>query len=63
MIKRNIVAAQLKFFRHEGHYEFLIIVQDLLNRFPGVKATVIRYFDSFVLLIEKEGRLVDTSKK
>jgi hypothetical protein len=49
--------------RNEAHYEFLVIVLNLLLRFPSVLGLIQSFFQKFEELLEQERHLVDADKK
>jgi hypothetical protein len=49
--------------RNEAHYEFLVIVLDLLLRFPSLIGLIQSFLQKFRELLEQEKHLVDADKK
>jgi hypothetical protein len=49
--------------RNEAHYEFFVVFNDLLIRFPAVMALVNMFYPDFLTLLDKEMHLTDAAKK
>jgi hypothetical protein len=50
----NIKTIKFNYLRNEGHYEFLVVFLNLLNKFPGVLALVLMLVAEFERLLELE---------
>jgi hypothetical protein len=59
----QIKSIRFKNLRNEAHYEFLVVVNNLLIKFPMVMTLVNLFYSGFVTLLEKESQLVDAAKK
>jgi hypothetical protein len=55
----KIVKIDLSHLHNETHYRLMCFYRTLLLTFPGVKAVVINSYDTFIVLLDKEGELVD----
>jgi hypothetical protein len=57
----KIVKIDLSHLHNETHYQVMCFYRDLLLSFPAVKAVVMESYDTFIVLLDEEGLLVDAS--
>jgi hypothetical protein len=52
-----------KDLRGEAHYEFMVVLDNLLNKFYSVMTLVAMFYSKFTELRQKESQLIDAAKK
>jgi hypothetical protein len=60
---KKIIAAHLHFFRNEAHYEFMVVFNNLLQKFSAARDVVIELYSAFFDLLEKEKALINAMRK
>ena len=59
----EIKKIRLSHLRNEAHYEFLVVFDSLLNKFPAVKALINNFYTPFTQLLDTEKHFVDAAQK
>jgi hypothetical protein len=60
---RKISAAHLKYFRNDGHFEFMVTYGRLLARYPAAMAAVAALYGEFTPLLLLEESLINDMRK
>jgi hypothetical protein len=60
---KKIQTAHVKIYRAEGHCEFMIVTRDLIVKSPAVQALVLSLYGEFVILIDREEKLINLMQK
>jgi hypothetical protein len=63
MKRIEIRAIRFSFLNRETHYEYLIVFDNLLKKYPVVMALIEHLLDEYHRLLELEANIVDSSKK
>jgi hypothetical protein len=62
-MKKMILAVYFRDFRMEEHYEFLVVLQALAQKYPAVKELITEYISALSLQIDLEKALINNMKK
>jgi hypothetical protein len=60
---KKILTVHLRTFNNEEHYEFLVVLRDLIQKYPAAQAALTVYGNSLIEQIEKEKELINVMQK